>query len=60
MGEDDEDVPQRRGVIRVTDRIFTRVGANDDLSKGQSTFMVEMNETANIIASAQPHHGFQR
>ena len=36
----------------MTDRIFTRVGANDDLAKGQSTFMVEMNETANILNNA--------
>jgi DNA mismatch repair protein MutS len=39
-------------VIGVADRIFTRVGASDDLSRGQSTFMVEMNETANIINCA--------
>lgn len=38
--------------IGVADRIFTRVGANDDLSRGQSTFMVEMNETANIMNNA--------
>jgi DNA mismatch repair protein MutS len=38
--------------IGVADRIFTRVGASDDLSKGQSTFMVEMNETANILNNA--------
>jgi DNA mismatch repair protein MutS len=36
----------------VADRIFTRVGASDDLSRGQSTFMVEMNETANILNNA--------
>lgn len=45
-------VPARRAHIGVTDRIFTRVGASDDLSRGQSTFMVEMNETANIIHNA--------
>ncbi|MGC1481054.1 MAG: DNA mismatch repair protein MutS [Chthoniobacterales bacterium] len=45
-------VPATRARIGVTDRIFTRVGANDDLSRGQSTFMVEMNETANIINNA--------
>ena len=36
----------------MVDRIFTRIGASDDLSKGQSTFMVEMNETANILNNA--------
>ena len=40
--------------ISVTDRIFTRVGALDNLSSGQSTFMVEMEETANILNSATP------
>ncbi len=45
-------VPAKRAHIGVTDRIFTRVGASDDLSRGQSTFMVEMNETANIIHNA--------
>src|SRR2546425_650405 len=38
--------------IGLVDRIFTRVGANDDLARGQSTFMVEMNETANIVNNA--------
>ncbi|MDD5199659.1 MAG: DNA mismatch repair protein MutS [Terrimicrobiaceae bacterium] len=45
-------VPAKRARIGVTDRIFTRVGASDDLARGQSTFMVEMNETANIIHNA--------
>jgi len=45
-------LPAASARIGVTDRIFTRVGANDDLSKGQSTFMVEMNETANILNNA--------
>jgi len=45
-------LPAAGAHIGVTDRIFTRVGANDDLSKGQSTFMVEMNETANILNNA--------
>ena len=45
-------VPARRARFGLTDRIFTRVGASDDLSRGQSTFMVEMNETANIIHNA--------
>jgi len=45
-------VPAKRAHIGIVDRIFTRVGASDDLSRGQSTFMVEMNETANIIHNA--------
>lgn len=42
-------VPAEAARIPLTDRIFTRVGANDNLSGGESTFMVEMNETASII-----------
>jgi DNA mismatch repair protein MutS len=42
-------VPAREAHISLTDRIFTRVGASDNLSAGESTFMVEMNETASII-----------
>ncbi len=45
-------IPAARAEIGLADRIFTRVGANDDLSRGQSTFMVEMNETANITNNA--------
>ena len=45
-------IPASKAEIGLTDRIFTRVGANDDLSRGQSTFMVEMNETANITNNA--------
>jgi DNA mismatch repair protein MutS len=45
-------VPAASAEIGLVDRIFTRVGANDDLSRGQSTFMVEMNETANIVNNA--------
>jgi DNA mismatch repair protein MutS len=45
-------VPARRAVTGLLDRIFTRVGASDDLGRGQSTFMVEMNETANILNHA--------
>ncbi|MBA3962865.1 MAG: DNA mismatch repair protein MutS [Chthoniobacterales bacterium] len=45
-------VPAASAEIGLVDRLFTRVGANDDLSRGQSTFMVEMNETANIVNNA--------
>ena len=45
-------VPAKRAVVGLADRIFTRVGANDNLSRGQSTFMVEMHETANITNNA--------
>ena len=48
-------VPARSAEIGLVDRIFTRVGASDDLSRGQSTFMVEMNETANIVNNATEH-----
>ncbi|MEE4353204.1 MAG: DNA mismatch repair protein MutS [Desulfatiglans sp.] len=47
-------VPASKAVIGIVDRIFTRVGASDDLARGQSTFMVEMNETANILRQATP------
>nr|WP_330363547.1 DNA mismatch repair protein MutS [Butyrivibrio sp. LC3010] len=45
-------VPAESAQIGVVDRIFTRVGASDDLGSGQSTFMVEMNEVANILRNA--------
>lgn len=45
-------VPATKAHIGITDRIFTRVGASDDLASGQSTFMVEMNEVANILRNA--------
>ena len=45
-------VPAKKANIGIVDRIFTRVGASDDLSSGQSTFMVEMNEVANILRNA--------
>ncbi len=45
-------VPASRAVIGPIDRIFTRIGAGDDLARGQSTFMVEMSETANILHNA--------
>lgn len=47
-------LPASRAVVGVVDRIFTRIGATDDLGRGQSTFMVEMNETANILHNATP------
>ena len=47
-------VPARAAKIGLVDRIFTRVGAQDDLATGQSTFTVEMNETANILNNATP------
>jgi DNA mismatch repair protein MutS len=45
-------VPAKEATLGICDRIFTRVGAVDDLATGQSTFMVEMNETANILNHA--------
>ncbi|MFW6163492.1 MAG: DNA mismatch repair protein MutS [Planctomycetota bacterium] len=45
-------IPARQAHIGVVDRIFTRVGASDELARGQSTFMVEMIETANILNNA--------
>lgn len=47
-------VPAERASIGLVDRIFTRIGAQDDLATGQSTFMVEMIETANILHHATP------
>ena len=47
-------VPASEATIGIVDKIFTRVGASDDLSSGQSTFMVEMNEVANILKDATP------
>ncbi|SDA76287.1 DNA mismatch repair protein MutS [Butyrivibrio sp. INlla18] len=48
-------IPAQKADICVVDRIFTRVGASDDLGSGQSTFMVEMNEVANILRNATPN-----
>ena len=47
-------VPAEKASIGLCDRIFTRVGASDDLASGQSTFMVEMTEVANILKNATP------
>ena len=47
-------VPAKKAEIGIVDRIFTRVGASDDLAGGRSTFMVEMNETANILRHSSP------
>ncbi len=45
-------IPARKAKIGIVDKLFTRIGASDDLAKGQSTFMVEMSETANILNNA--------
>jgi DNA mismatch repair protein MutS len=47
-------IPAAAARIDLVDRIFTRIGASDDLARGQSTFMVEMTETANILNNATP------
>jgi DNA mismatch repair protein MutS len=47
-------IPAKQGEISLLDRVFTRVGASDDLATGQSTFMVEMNEVAYILNHATP------
>jgi DNA mismatch repair protein MutS len=48
-------VPAARAKIGIVDRMFSRVGASDNLARGRSTFMVEMVETAAILAQATPH-----
>jgi DNA mismatch repair protein MutS len=45
-------IPAEKATIGIVDRIFTRIGASDDISKGLSTFLIEMNETANILNNA--------
>ncbi|MDR0622200.1 MAG: DNA mismatch repair protein MutS, partial [Deltaproteobacteria bacterium] len=52
LGQMGSFVPARKAVLSVRDRVFTRVGASDDLARGQSTFMVEMSETARILKEA--------
>src|SRR5207249_8854652 len=47
-------VPARQARVGLADRIFTRVGASDELNRAQSTFMVEMTEAANILNNATP------
>jgi DNA mismatch repair protein MutS len=47
-------IPAAAARVDLVDRIFTRIGASDDLARGQSTFMVEMSETANILNNATP------
>lgn len=47
-------VPAKKAHIGIVDKVFTRIGASDDLSRGQSTFMVEMTETANILNNVTP------
>ncbi|MEW6095586.1 MAG: DNA mismatch repair protein MutS [bacterium] len=47
-------IPANKAIIGIVDRIFTRVGASDELVKGQSTFMIEMIETANILNNSTP------
>ncbi|MDD4873606.1 MAG: DNA mismatch repair protein MutS, partial [Dehalococcoidales bacterium] len=48
-------VPAEKAAIGLVDRIFTRIGSREDLASGQSTFMIEMVETANILNNATPH-----
>ena len=52
MAQSGSFVPARAATIGIADRLFTRVGASDDLARGQSTFMVEMSETAAILRNA--------
>lgn len=47
-------IPAEAALIGIVDKVFSRVGASDDLARGQSTFMVEMTETAHILRSASP------
>jgi DNA mismatch repair protein MutS len=51
MGQMGSFVPAREAKVGLLDRIFTRVGASDQILRGQSTFMVEMQETAHILST---------
>ncbi|UER67940.1 DNA mismatch repair protein MutS [Borrelia sp. BU AG58] len=52
MGHIGSFVPASKAIIGITDKIFCRIGASDNIAKGESTFLVEMNETANILRNA--------
>jgi DNA mismatch repair protein MutS len=54
MAQAGSHIPAIRARVGVADKIFTRIGAHDDISRGQSTFMVEMNETADILHNLTP------
>lgn len=54
MGQMGSFVPAKKARLGIVDKIFSRIGASDDLSRGQSTFMIEMTETANILNNATP------
>ena len=47
-------IPAKPSKIGIVDKIFTRIGAHDEITKGQSTFMVEMSETAEILNNLSP------
>ena len=51
-------IPVTKSKIGIVDRLFTRVGASDNLAGGESTFLVEMNEAANILNNATPRVSF--
>ena len=55
MAQSGSFVPAARMRLGALDRVFTRIGAGDDLSRGRSTFLVEMQEAANILNNATPH-----
>jgi DNA mismatch repair protein MutS len=55
MAQSGSFIPVKKANLKIYKRIFTRIGAHDELSEGQSTFMVEMSETANILNNANEH-----